>query len=171
MAKREIRPVRVDGQVAYVPLTQGYTAIIDAADVHLVEGLNWCARTSTSGTVYAMRTDHDGGKQRTLYLHRVIMGDPIGLDIDHRDANALDNRRTNLRAATKSQNMHNQRIRADNTSGYKGVRWLPTERRWGARIAVNGVRHSLGLFRCSTSAAVAYAKASRELHGEFGRVA
>ncbi len=170
MAKREIRPVRVDGQVAYVPLTQGYEAIIDAKDVPLVEGFNWCARRCQDA-IYAMRTVHEGRVQRTVYLHRVILGEPEGLDVDHKSGDGLDNRRDNLREATRSQNMHNQRTRIDNTSGHKGVSWRPDEAKWAARIAAHGKRKSLGLYRCPTAAALAYAKASRELHGEFGRVA
>ena len=40
---KAIRQIRVDGNIAYVPLTRGYEAVIDAADVPLVEGWNWYA--------------------------------------------------------------------------------------------------------------------------------
>jgi len=153
-----------------VPLTQGHEATIDAADVHLVEGFNWRALV-TSSAVYAVRTDCSGQKQRKIYLHRVIMGDPESVYVDHRDSDGLNNRRGNLRAATRSQNNHNSRVRTDNTSGIKGVVWHKPRGKWAARIKLNGKNRHLGLFRCPTAAALAYAKASRALHGEFGRVA
>jgi len=31
MASKQIRPIRVEGNIAYVPLTKGYVAVIDAA--------------------------------------------------------------------------------------------------------------------------------------------
>lgn len=174
MAEAKLRPIRVEGNVAYIPLTQGYTAIIDAADVPLVEGFSWCADV-TQNTVYAMRTDHSGAKQRTVRLHRVIMGEPNGLDVDHRDGNGLNNRRHgqtgNLRVASPGQNNCNQRITPRNTSGFKGVYWRKDRAKWQAYIMLNGKQRHLGYFRCPTAAAIAYAKASRELHGEFGRIA
>jgi hypothetical protein len=162
------RPIRIEGDVAYVPLTKGYEAIIDAADVPLVEGFNWCSHVKPRA-VYAVRTDFSGPAQRTVRLHRTIMGEPDGFEVDHRDGDGLNNRRTNLRIATSSQNKHNQRLNTRNSSGFKGVSWFTRLRKWQARIAVNGKAVYLGSYRCSTAAHFAYAKASRELHGEYGR--
>lgn len=177
MAKREIRPVRVDGQVAYVPLTKGYTAIIDAADVPLVEGYNWLADVhrrpdGSVKVVYAARMATTGvGKQRMLMMHREISGTPSQMMTDHVDGDGLNNRKANLRRASRSQNGCNRRMSVNNASGTKGVHWSKASEKWVARIAVNGTRLVLGSYRCPTAAALAYAKASRELHGEFGRVA
>lgn len=170
MPARFIRPIRIEGKVAYVPLSRGYEAIIDAADVPLVESYNWCAMVD-GHTVYAVRTDYTGPKQRKVYLHRLIMGEPEGLQVDHRDGNGLDNRRANLREATPSQNLHNQRLSRANTSGYKGVEWHKAKGKWRARIMINGKQRYLGLFATAEDAYAAYCKASAELHGEFGRTA
>ena len=162
------RPIRIEGETAYITLTQGFTAVIDAADVPLVARWNWCAHVQ-AGTVYAQRTDHSGPKKRKVYLHRAIMGDPDGLDVDHRDGDGLNNRRNNLRKATTSQNICNQRIRSDNTSGLKGV--SPRYGKWQARITAHGKTRSLGWFPTPESAYAAYCKASLQMHGEFGRTA
>lgn len=165
------RPVRIEGDIAYVPLTNGYTATISASDVSLVAGRNWSALTDGS-RVYAVSNDPmGGGKYRLIRMHRVIMGDPDGLQVDHWDGDGLNNQRTNLRIATNSQNQHNQRTRRDNTSGYKGVTFRKDKGRWHAKIMLNGQRQHLGLFNCPTAAHFAYIKASRALHGEFGRIA
>lgn len=173
------RPIRIEGDVAYVPLTKGYEAIIDAADVPLLAGFNWCAqedyrKDGTLLAVYAVRAAPapDGPyRQIKLRMHRVICAAADGLEVDHRDSNGLNNRRCNLRVATKAQNLANQRTRPDNSSGAKGVTFHKATGKWQPQIMVNGSRVYLGLFVSVEEAAAAYAKASAELHGEFGRTA
>jgi HNH endonuclease/AP2 domain len=171
MAKRFLRPIRIEGNVAYVTLTKAYVAIIDAVDVHLVDGHNWCALVGKN-TVYARRSssrDADG-KQQDVRMHRVIMSAPPEFQVDHFDGDGLNNRRsTNLRLATPSQNAHNQGIRRSNTSGTKGVTWHCRVGKWVAHITLHGKRKNLGYFTEQELAAAAYATASAEFHGEFGR--
>lgn len=174
--KCEKRPIRVEGHLAYVPLTQGYEAIIDVADVPMVSGCNWGAlvvrrNDGSIRTVYAQRRIGGRKSQKTVYLHRVLLPSPEDIHIDHIDGNGLNNCRSNLRQATRVQNMCNQRLRVDNQSGAKGVFMMKLRGKWTARIAVNGRKKCLGSFNCRTAAAIAYAKASRDLHGEFGRTA
>ena len=91
--------------------------------------------------------------------------------IDHINGNGMDNRWANLRAASKSQNSHNARRRTDNKTGVKGVTKIANAQKWRAEIRVGGRGKYLGVFNCVTAAAIAYARASAELHGEFGRIA
>lgn len=164
---RNVRPIRICGDVAYVSLTQGCEAVIDAADVPLVEGRNWSAHV----------VRHANGSIRTVYavsgagaLHRVLV--PGAEEVDHRDGDGLNCRRaSNLRAASVAENRRNRRIAAVNTSGFKGVTWHAPTQQWRAKIRSDGIYYHLGLFRCATAAGVAYAKASARLHGEFGRIA
>ena len=166
---RTIRPIRIEGNVAFVPLARGYTAIIDAADVHLVDKWNWCA--SVEGyTVYAVRGDRAGGQYRSIRLHRVIMDAPDDLEVDHRSGDGLDCRRVNMRLATRSQNGCNQRLSRANTSGFKGVSWDSRNLKWLAPIAVGGKRICLGRFITPESAHAAYSEASARLHGDYGRL-
>lgn len=174
MATRQIRPIRVEGNIAYIPLTLGYEAIIDAADVPLVDDWCWRAmvsrrRDGTVYTVYAKRSFRLNGKMKTAYLHRQIAGDVQGMDVDHCDGDGLNNRRANLRHATRSQNMHNQRLSAANTSGYKGVVWSKAASKWQAQIKVNRKCKVIGCFSRVEDAAAAYAAASADLHKGFGR--
>lgn len=171
------RPIRIEGTIAYVALTQGYEAVIDAADVPLVDGRNWIAavvrrRDGSIRTVYATTREPLGPyRQTTIYMHRLLSGTADGLETDHEDADGLNNRRANLRTATKAQNMHNQRLPGNNASGVKGVSRDKWSGKWHARIGVNGKRKSLGYFDDLDAAAAAYARASSELHGNFGRIA
>ncbi|MBV9428920.1 MAG: HNH endonuclease [Bradyrhizobiaceae bacterium] len=87
--------------------------------------------------------------------------------IDHRDLNRSNNRWTNLRCATPSQNNANRRASCSNACGLKGV--SPDRGRWRASIRKNGRRHHLGKFPTPQAAHAAYAKAARRLFGEFAR--
>jgi hypothetical protein len=167
MAKKAIRPIRIEGQLAYVPLTKGYEAIIDAADVPLVDGFNWTADVKPH-TVYAYRKS-PRPEQRNITLHKTILQPEEGLEPDHRDCDGLNNRRENLRPASRAQNGCNRRAQKNNTSGVKGVSLHKPTGLWRARIGVGGKGRTIGYFKCSTAAAIAYAKASAAIHGEFGR--
>lgn len=66
-------------------------------------------------------------------------------DIDHINRNRADNRWSNLRKATRSENNHNTDVlRTDNRSGHRGVSWRADTKKWHARIKVNGTMHLLG---------------------------
>ena len=174
---RNIRPICVEGNIAHITLTKGYAAVIDAADVPLVDQWNWCAhvicrKDGTVSIVYAVRHGvKPNGKRGETLMHRVIACTPEGMHTDHASSNGLDNRRANLRTATVAQNQHNGRIRADNKSGVKGVSWVKRERKWLARITSHRKVYELGYFTTVDAAAAAYAEASARLHGEFGRLA
>jgi hypothetical protein len=157
------RPIRIDGDIAYVTLTKGYEAVIDASDVHLVREFSWYVLVAPR-TAYARCKDGE----KTLYMHRVIVGSvPDGMEIDHRDLDGLNNRRHNLRIATTAQNQYNRRPRFN----FKGVSWNKERKMWYAQIYVNKKQHHLGAFSTPEAAHAAYAAASVELHGDFGRCA
>lgn len=166
--KKPIRQIRVEGDVAYVPLTRGLEAVIDAADVDLVSGVNW----TVSGcwrTFYVKRGEYIDGGLRTIYMHRVLTGDVKGTQVDHIDCNGLNNRRNNLRLATPSENTRNIRIRRTNTSGYKGV--ARYKNKWVAYIMLNRKQKHLGYFDTAEAAHAAYVDAAHQLHGKFARAA
>lgn len=169
------RRVRVDGEIAYVPLTQGYEAIIDADDAPLVSGRNWYAdvrrrRDGTIRNVYAMSGDWLDGKKSVLYIHRLILKPNGELDADHCDGNGLNNRKRNLRQATRSQNLQNISAHKDSASGVKGVYLCKGTGKWRAEIRCGAKRYKLGRFYSVDDASAAYAEACNRLHGEFGRV-
>jgi hypothetical protein len=166
---RNIRPIRIEGKIAFVALMRGYEAIIDAEDVPLVDGWNWRALVNRH-TVYAYREERLGdGKRRTVYLHREILCDPASLQVDHIDTNGLNNQRANLRVATIAQNQHNSRRPKHNTSGFKGVSWSNSRAEWRAQIMLDGKQRHLGYYPTPGDAHVAYCEASARLHGDFGR--
>lgn len=106
-----------------------------------------------------------------LYAHRIVWlifygSEPDGF-VDHINGNRSDNRISNLRIVTVTQNAWNSKMRRNNTSGVKGVSWHSPSGKWIARIRVCGKRKSIGSFDNIEDAKVAINKARLELHGEF----
>jgi hypothetical protein len=154
-------------EVVEVPLTQGMVAIIDAADADDVLAYRWTAQLD--GLVwYAKRSvKRPDGVWTCEYLHKFLAGYRI---TDHRNGDGLDNRRSNLREATTSQNGGNKRISTANKSGYKGVSWDKRKKKWNAQVKRDGRIRWLGYHATPLAAALAYDAGAREYFGEFSRL-
>jgi hypothetical protein len=161
------RPIRIEGDVAYVQLTQGYESIIDADKAEDIGKHNWYALV-TGGLVYAVRKS-PRPDSKTLLMHRELLLPREGYEVDHINGDGRDNRMSNLREATSQQNKHNQKAKGNNKSGYKGVFLEKRTNKWVAVIMCSGVNKWLGSYDNPQDAHSAYCKASKELHGEFGR--
>jgi hypothetical protein len=90
--------------------------------------------------------------------------------IDHIDCNPANNKWSNLRQATVSQNGWNQRLHSKNTSGFKGVSFHKSSGRYRADIQLNGKQMSIGAFNTPEEAHKAYCEAALEHYGEYARV-
>jgi hypothetical protein len=109
---------------------------------------------------------------RAIRAHRLaflwMTGDIPDL-IDHADGNPHNNAWLNLRPATRNQNRQNSRRGKNNTSGFKGVSFQHTSQKWLAYINKDHKKIFLGSFADPETAGAAYARAAKELHGEFAR--
>ena len=148
-----------------VTLTQGREAVVDDEDYEFLAQWRWRFEPRRESG-YACRTEG----RTTIYMHQLV-AERYGLDvcereIDHKDGNGLNNQRTNLRAATRSQNNANQWLSRRNRSGYKGVYWSRAARKWAAQLG----RKYLGLFESPADAAIAYNRAARVRFGEFAHL-
>lgn len=149
-----------------IPLCGGEVALIDEADHQLVRMHFWHHRDGYA----ASNVINPDGTRTTMRMHRFLLGltDPK-VHIDHINGNGLDNRRSNLRVATPSQNSANRRKIANATSPYKGVYWQKN-RRWRAVLTVDRRHISLGMFDDPADAARAYDAAALEHFGPFARL-
>lgn len=153
----------------FIPLTKGKWAMVSGVDRDLAMS-TWYAAPRKE-RCYAMRDIGSGHGRRVESLHRIIagrLGVPIdGLDVDHINHDGLDNRRHNLRAATRTQNNGNGRKPSTNRSGYKGVSFHAKSGRWCAWLHFEGRSRYLGLFQHAVDAARAYDREARRCFGSF----
>lgn len=156
-------------------MTHDYMTVISEEDADLA-AFKWYPDAGPH-TVYAnghMNATTKQG-QRTFQLHRVIMSRVLGREllpteyVDHINSDGLDNRRENLRMATRHENQRNQRLRRVNTSGYKGVSWHKASKKWRAIIQVDGKQKALGYYHDPAEAHKAYCEAAVKYYGEFAR--
>ena len=162
---RDVRPIRIEGDLAFVTLTRGNVATIDAADVPLVAGRDWCTLPAM-GKVYAARS---GGPGKLVLMHRLLLEADPARHVDHINGDTLDNRRANLRQATRSENLRNARLSRANTSGVKGVSWHKHSGKWRGQIMAQGKQTEVGYFDTLDAAAAAMDFARDFLHGDFAR--
>jgi hypothetical protein len=131
--------------------------ILDDEDKYLLKNHNWWFKDN----VYP-QTKING---KNVYIHHLVMNN--NSLIDHIDRNPLNNKKSNLRFATKSTNAMNVKIRKDNTSGIKGVSWNKKKERWEVYINKNKNRIKLGYFKELKLAALERANAELKFFGEF----
>jgi hypothetical protein len=154
--------------VCIVELTQGRQTIVSPEDFDLVAQHRWYGffnTTSKRWYAYADIKNADGKAER-VYMHRLIMNAPRGLDVDHANGNSLDNRRSNLRLASRSQNQANRPAPRNNQTGFKGVQ-RGRSGRYIARIQQCGKVKHIGTFTSKVEAAKAYDQHARVLYGVF----
>ncbi len=157
------------GGLVEIRLSAGYVTVIELDDLPKVVGFTWSAKVGSTH-VRAVGYRHGAGRGHVPELmHRVLMGAAPGVEVDHRNGDTLDNRRSNLRFATSAQNKMNSKLRRDNRVGYKGVQFHAETGKYRARIRLQGRTHSLGLFATPEEAARAYDVAARERFSDFAR--
>lgn len=154
----------IDDDVAYMH-TSGGIVLIDPEDVERVSRFYWAVMVR--GDVSSAIWDKDTKKASHLKLHRFIMSAPVGMVVDHINHDPLDNRKSNLRICTTSQNGKNLRIKKNNTSGYPGVRWQEDRKKWRAEIKLDYKNLFLGRYDTKAEAIQARRNAEVELYGDY----
>ena len=138
-------------------ITQGLNVLLDDEDFEWASQYKWAAENHKH-TFYASRTAILDGKYIRIRMHREILGfvHGDGKLVDHKNRNGLDNRRENLRAATRRFNGHNGKMKSLNTSGFRGVSWCKQTEKWLSRIRLGGKRYNLGRYIDEIEAATVY---------------
>jgi hypothetical protein len=134
-------------------------ALVDEADLPHLSRHRWYLHPGG----YAMTVI--AGK--TALMHRLIINPRPGYEVDHANLNKLDNRRSNLRECSRSDNCRN--TKPIKNRRWKGVVQDPRDGRWHAQIHVKGRTIPFCYTNDPEEAAIAYDKAARFHHGEFAR--
>lgn len=142
-----------------------FAIVIDDEDAERVMRYTWSVSYSNARKqVRAVCTYVDG---KLVKIHNFVMRDKM---IDHIDGDIFNNRKTNLRTCTNSQNLCNRGLQKNNTSGAKGVVWDKSRSLWAARIKKNRKMVNLGRFTNKGEAIDAYNQAALKYHKEFARL-
>lgn len=147
-----------DGGYMIGIFSNGDEFLFDIVDYEMVKAYTWY---QVAGYATAL-----GGHKTTL-LHRLLMNNPKGLQVDHINLDRSDNRRSNLRLATNKENQRNRGITKNNTSGAKGV-WLRSKYNdYRASIKVDGRSIHIGYYPTFIEASEAYDRMADHYFGEF----
>jgi hypothetical protein len=183
MSKRKKQEDCLEGEdYVVVPLTNDLIAWVSPEDAPLAR-MGWRAKKSGKGKwihYYAASSYTIGSERGEYYLHNLVwerVNDaalPKGFLVDHINQDKLDNRRENLRMASRSDNEANKKKRrtqsgGKTTSSYKGVTKMKGDRTkpWRCTITISTVQEALGCYATEEEAARAYDKAAVEKFDEF----
>ena len=152
-----------------IPLTQGKFALVDDEDYNAVVSKGrWSAQKVSGGRNYYAQ------RQGGLMMHRLIMDAPKDMVVDHINGDGLDNRRENLRLATRQQNAINTN-HGWGKAKYVGVSWDERMGKWKTQVHLRDpntgriVPHHLGYFDSEIEAARAHDRKRRELFRDFAK--
>ena len=160
-----------------IPLTKGKVALVDDEDYERLSAHSWhYLKDRKNQTGYATRAIYmpSTGSNRTVYMHREIVGAQTGEVVDHANHDGLDNRRCNLRKCTPRQNGGKSLLCESNKTGFKGV-----TRRWSKQSGevflaqmpqIDGKRLTPRRYATAEDAARAYDAAARVAFGEFAKL-
>lgn len=146
-----------------IKLASGGTTFVDACDWERLLKFSW----SKNGSGHVYRQGLTNGKHWNVFMHRVVNKTPKGCFTDHINGNKLDNRRCNLRNATKAQNSTNQPKRNMKTiSVFKGVCIHRLSGLWRARVNDGGYEKTT-YHKTQRLAALDYNRMAVERFGKY----
>lgn len=161
---------RKDFTTIYVDKPSGETVefMIDTEDleklsaypIKMVAWMNPCTKTYYG--VFSRKIPGGSRKNTTTYLHRIITDAPKGMMVDHINHDTTDNRKSNLRVCTASENQQNRKRKTHGESGVRGVNFDKRVNKYYGRIYVNGKQMFLGYFETLSGAESAVRKARLE---------
>jgi hypothetical protein len=150
--------------------------MMDADDLGMLSEGQLKFKQSTGGC-YASLFTHAKPKKLIGAVARLVMSAPVGLEVDHINHDTLDNRRSNLRICTRSENRRNGRKQRQSKYRYKGISYQSRGtydgsrgggcKRWRAYTRVMGKRMWFGYYATEIEAAMAYNRNAARLFGEF----
>jgi hypothetical protein len=153
--------------VKEILLTHGKVALVDDKDFEELNSKKWSVH-GKGRFLYAVRNSSRPNR-KIIRMHRYLMNPQVGFEVDHIDMNGLNNQRSNLRICTRSQNRCNSLKPKNNTSGFKGVSFQKSNKKFQATIKLNGKQSHIGYFNTSIEAAKAYDIEAIKIYGEFAR--
>jgi hypothetical protein len=143
--------------------------LLDTSDVAFASRHTWHAHWNRNTSSFYVNTNlRTPTGWTTGQLHRMILApEDSSIEVDHRNGDILDNRRENLRLASRAENGCNRGAQRNNTSGHRGVSWHKQHQCWRAYIMINGKNIHLGLYDSFAEAIAGRRAAEAKYFGEF----
>lgn len=167
--------IEVTGDVVSIYMTSrtgeisvGYA---DVEDLPLIQSRTWYVmyngKIKYVSSNYSRKLD---GKRGAVYLHRLVANAPLGLVVDHKNHDTLDNRKSNLRVCTQGENMQNRASAQTNNrcSIVSGVWWSAEKKKYRVGIRVHGKPKHIGYFSDKLEAEAASIEA-KAMHHPFSK--
>jgi len=139
-------------------LTRGKFTIIDDENFEFLNQYKWYC----DAYGYAVRDVGGRKNKKHIHMHRIINNTPENFFTDHINRNTFDNRKSNLRTVTGSQNGINRGLNKNNTSGFRGVVWRKDIEKWQASLKLNYKTIYLGCYKTIKEAVDNRKKAEKE---------
>ena len=138
--------------------TRGEEFYFDLEDFYKIKNYTWYIDSKG----YVKKSNPD------FRMHRLVMNvfDP-NIMIDHIYHKKYDNRKSQLRIVTNSQNQMNRDIPSQNISGFRGISWHKNKKAWIAQIGLDGKLKYLGLYKNINDAISARIEAEKYYFGEY----
>lgn len=154
----------IKGETVVGKLDSGEEFYIDAEDFTKISDKSW--HITPKG--YLRHNFRGENGTMSFSMHHYVLGDKAdGAQIDHIDRNKLNNRKSNLRVCDSFENAQNRGLRKTNTSGYTGVQYNKSKRKYEAWITAKGNKIYLGQFNCIDDAVDVRKNAEKKYFGEF----
>lgn len=145
--KQIIKNEIIEKEEYIIMLCSNKEVLIDKEDYEKIKNKRWYSSNNYC-------SDNKG-----LFLHRFIMKAKKGQIVDHINGNKLDNRKSNLRFVTKSQNAQNRKC--------KGITYDKTRKKWSVYIVANKKRYYIGRYETECEALEARKQAEIKYQGEY----
>lgn len=161
--KKKYNTYDLTGEFGIGYTSKGEEFYFDLEDYDLIK--DYCWHKNNKGYIASTNSE----TRKTVLFHRIVMDCPDGLMPDHIHGRETryDNRKSNLRIATKQQNGMNSALYENNTSGVSGVKWHRRDNVWESCITVNYKRIYLGRYNKFEDAVKARKEAEEKYFGEF----
>ena len=149
-----------------IKLYSGECVTVDIEDFEKLNNYKWFL-FKTEKWQYAIRKEHEKGKQKTIYMHREIMGvtDPK-VYVDHKDHDGLNNRKRNLRVSNNRLNQYNVAKKSSSRQKYKNIRQLKSSK-WQVRVRTPNGKRIERTVNTEKEAVKLYNELVIKYHGEF----
>lgn len=158
---KSVNKYNLNGEYGIGYTSKGEEFYFDLEDFELIKDYCWYINNRK----YVCSKDDN----KPILFHRVVLQVGDEYEVDHKNGKQSrhDNRKSNLRRCTHSDNMKNVGLRIDNTSGVTGVNFDKNKQKWIARIVIDGKRTVLGEYDNFDDAKIKRLEAEEKYYGEF----